>query len=569
MRTELRFILAIGLMLAVLIGTNVLFPPIPPEPSVGETADSLAPSQTVPSIGASEPLGPPSMASADSVTAADSLTAAGQEAPPPTQTVAVASQLYRYEFSTQGAALRSAQLLLFKSLRTEGPVELLRPSAPALVYRVVSRTDTLDLSAAPFSVTPADGLKLEPGGPPQALTFTYRSPSGSFGFEITYTFNPDSYLVEATGRVIGADRPLVLTGMGNGLAFNEADSTGEARSMAYVSNHQNDGIRSVPLGDVDEERLEEGPFLWSAFRSKFFLMAMLPQGVGEAPGVFGGLLVRPAGPEEVSLEVAQATTSDGSFGYRLLLGPQNYAQLQAIGSDLEEVNPYGWRWIRPLVRPFVSIIITVLIFLHDSIGWGYGWVLILFGLLMRVVLWPLNQRFMKAQMRNMAVQPLVKEIQVKYKDNPEKMQQEMLRLYKEYGFNPMAGCLPMFLQWPILIALFFVFQNTIEFRGVPFMWLPDLSAHDPLYILPVFLAISMFGLQYLSYKSMPQDNPQMKFMMWFMPILFGFLFLQFPSGLNLYYAVSNVASLPQQYMVNQERKKVAARGPQKVAEKRK
>jgi YidC/Oxa1 family membrane protein insertase len=201
------------------------------------------------------------------------------------------------------------------------------------------------------------------------------------------------------------------------------------------------------------------------------------------------------------------------------------------------------------------------------LNWGYGWVLILFGVLMRVVLWPLNQKAMRAQMRNMAVQPLLKEIQTKYKNNPEKMQQEMMKLYKEYGFNPLAGCLPLLLPWPILIALFFVFQNTIEFRGVPFLWLPDLSAPDPYYVLPIFLAASMFGLQWISMRSLDQDNPQMKMMMYFFPVFFGFLFMRFAAGLNLYYAVSNIATLPQQYWIAKERKKVAAAGPIKLDER--
>ena len=131
---------------------------------------------------------------------------------------------------------------------------------------------------------------------------------------------------------------------------------------------------------------------------------------------------------------------------------------------------------------------TVLTYLHTQFSMGYGWVLIVFGVMMRVVLFPLNHKAMKAQLRNMAVQPLVKQIQDKHKDNPEKLQKEMMKLYKEHGFNPLAGCLPMLLPWPVLIALFFVFQNTIELRGVPFLWLPDLSAKDPFYVLHVLLA---------------------------------------------------------------------------------
>jgi YidC/Oxa1 family membrane protein insertase len=127
----------------------------------------------------------------------------------------------------------------------------------------------------------------------------------------------------------------------------------------------------------------------------------------------------------------------------------------------------------------------------------------------------------------------------------------------------------MLLPWPVLIALFFVFQNTIELRGVPFYWLPDLSAKDPFYILPVFLAASMFALQWISFRSMPEQgqNPQMKMMLWFMPLFFGFIFMQFPSGLNLYYAVANIATIPQQLLIAKERQKASARGPVKVADR--
>ena len=166
-------------------------------------------------------------------------------------------------------------------------------------------------------------------------------------------------------------------------------------------------------------------------------------------------------------------------------------------------------------------------------------------------------------MRNMAVQPLLKEIQTKYKDNPERLQKEMMRLYKEHGFNPMAGCLPMLLPWPLLIALFFVFQNTIEFRGVSFLWIPDLSAPDPIFILPLFLGVSMFFLQWISMRSMPEVNPQMKMMLWIMPIMMVFIFFKLAAGLNLYYAVFNMASVPQQYWVAKEREKVVAQGPVK------
>jgi YidC/Oxa1 family membrane protein insertase len=165
----------------------------------------------------------------------------------------------------------------------------------------------------------------------------------------------------------------------------------------------------------------------------------------------------------------------------------------------------------------------------------------------------------------MAVQPLVTEIQAKYKEQPEKLQKEMMKLYREHGFNPLAGCLPMLLPWPILIALFFVFQNTIELRGVEFLWLPDLSAPDPLYLLPLFLGVSMFLMQWVSMRTLDTVNPQMKMMMWMMPIMMIFIFFRLASGLNLYYATANIATIPQQMWIANERKKVQAKGPPKTS----
>ena len=136
----------------------------------------------------------------------------------------------------------------------------------------------------------------------------------------------------------------------------------------------------------------------------------------------------------------------------------------------------------------------------------------------------------------------------------------MMKLYKEHGFNPLGGCLPMLLPFPVLITLFFVFRNTIQLRGESFLWLPNLAAADPLYILPVLLGLSMFLLMSISARSMP-PNPQMKMMRWIMPIMMAGIFFRFASGLCLYYAVSNLATLPQQILIAKERQQVKDKGP--------
>jgi len=174
------------------------------------------------------------------------------------------------------------------------------------------------------------------------------------------------------------------------------------------------------------------------------------------------------------------------------------------------------------------------------------------------LLWPLNQKAMRSSVAMQAIQPEMKALQERYKNEPQKMQQELFKLYKEHGVNPLGGCLPMLLPMPVLFALFFVFANTIELRGVPFLWLPDLSRADPLYVIPLVMGLSMYALSKIGQLGIP-PNPQMKMMLYIMPVMFTVLFLNFSSGLNLYYAVSNIASLPQQWLIARERLRRVAR----------
>ncbi|MDH5590375.1 MAG: YidC/Oxa1 family insertase periplasmic-domain containing protein [Gemmatimonadota bacterium] len=561
MKTEVRFLLAIFLMMGVLVGTNMLFPPVVPDevpvpdsvPAVEAGAAETGGVGPVPGEGESvDPVIP-------GVETRGPALEEGQVGGVAAR-VSVEGPLYRFEFSSVGALMVSAEMRGFPSFTHPGEVNLVPGGASGyLGHKLTVGRDTLDLTRVRFRVEPEGGLVLEEGSGPQILRFIYEHPTTPFRFAVEYEFTPESYIVHVRGAVAGVDRPLLVTDLGEGLAYSEADSVGEARSMAFVENHVRDGIRSTLL-DRGKPGLQDGPFVWVAFRSKFFVFALLAGESEQAlqdTDLLGGLMIGQSElPDRVRIGAAQSVSGDGAFAYRLFMGPQEYGRLSSLGQEMEEVNPYGWKFIRPLVRPIVSVIMTVLGFLHATLSLSYGWVLVVFGVMMRVILWPLNHKAMKAQLKNMAVQPMIQEAQARYKDNPEKLQKEMLRLYKEEGFNPLGGCLPMLLPWPVLIALFFVFQNTIELRGVPFLWLPDLSAADPLFILPAFLGLSMFLMQWVSMRALDQPNPQMKMMMWIMPIMMVFIFLKLPSGLNLYYATTNIATIPQQIWINNERKKV-------------
>jgi YidC/Oxa1 family membrane protein insertase len=580
MNTEARLLLAVTLMIGVIFGTQILFPSPEPNPVPADSTATQPASPSLPDLGDSSaavsggqtPGGPAGAMGADpaptdpaGVDPADAGVPA-QAAPVQAREIVVAGPMWEYRFSNIGARLLAATLPEFDDLAHDGrpPVQLVPEGATVMGRRLVIGQDTLDLREIGFASEAPDRVEVSEGEGPVSIDFTYRNPAGSFTVDVTYTFDPDEFLVDVDTRITGVDRPLLLTSLGDGIAYAEADSTQEARTMAYVTNGVESGIDQRQLDKVDAAELVDGPFVWTAIKSKYFVIALLPGAeqneealTQTPPSYVGGIVVTPTAlPHRAGIEAGMVADASGLVEYRMYVGPQEYGRLKALGNDFQEVNPYGWAFFRAVVRPFVGAIVAILNWTHNTLGVGYGWVLILFGIALRIMLWPLNAKAMRAQIRNMAVQPLVKELQTKYKNDKEKQQQELMRLYKEHGFNPVAGCLPMLLPWPILIALFFVFQNAIELRGVPFLWLPDLSAKDPLFILPAMLALSMFLIQWITYKSMPQDNPQMKMMMWFMPIFLGVIFLNFPSGLNLYYASMNVATLPQQILIANERKKV-------------
>jgi YidC/Oxa1 family membrane protein insertase len=164
---------------------------------------------------------------------------------------------------------------------------------------------------------------------------------------------------------------------------------------------------------------------------------------------------------------------------------------------------------------------------------------------------------MRTSLKMQQLQPDLQAVQNRYKDNPEKQRLEMMEVYKKHGMSPLSqitGCLPMFLPMPVLFALFFVFQNTIELRGVSFLWFGDLSSHDPLYILPVLMALSMYLLSWMGMKNSP-PNPQAKMMSYMFPAMFLFFMWRVAAGLNLYYATQNLAALPQQWLLTRQRAK--------------
>jgi YidC/Oxa1 family membrane protein insertase len=301
---------------------------------------------------------------------------------------------------------------------------------------------------------------------------------------------------------------------------------------------------------------------WVSVRTKYFLVALVAP---DSTQPFAALRLRGGVRADKLAPRAHATAvqglRDGTFTFELYAGPQSWQELRAVGHDLENVNPYGG-WI-PGVQPFATIVMRILLWMRQTFNVSYGWVLVIFGVAVRLLLWPLNQSAMRSSLKMQRLQPQLQELQKKYKNDPDKQREALVKVYQEHGmspFSPIMGCLPMLLPMPVLFALFFVFQNTIEFRGVSFLWLPDISLKDPYYITPLLMGITMFVLSWIGMRASP-PNPQTKMMTYMMPAVMTVVLLNFASGLNLYYAVQNIAALPQQWLLTRERLKAAPQPP--------
>jgi YidC/Oxa1 family membrane protein insertase len=382
---------------------------------------------------------------------------------------------------------------------------------------------------------------------------------------ITYTFSPDSYLVRVRGSVrsgggSGSTRALLVS-LPTGFRSTEADSAEDERHLSYVVKSMRDDPQTIDFSKLDSTvaRTENGPLNWVASKNKYFLVALLSDTTHSpfAGAVFEGVS-RPAKTLATRARgrVVEALPEDGTFAFTLYMGPQEWRRLLSLGRQLQNVNPHGWVF-RPVVQPLITLVMRLLLWAHDMSRINYGWLVVIFGVAVRVLLWPLNQSAMRAQLKMQQIQPELQVIQKKYRSTPEKLNAEMMRLYREHDMSPftsLAGCVPMLIPMPVLYALYFVFQDTIEFRGVSFLWMVDISQRDPYYVLPILMALSMFVLSWIGLRASPQ-NSQAKMMAYTMPLVMVLFFYRLAAGLNLYYAVQNMAALPQQWLIARERAK--------------
>lgn len=543
-----RTVLALVLVAAVILLTPRLFPP-PPAPV---TTDTL-PIASEPAA-AVTPAAPAAVRAAPVQGVADSTILRV-----PAETLLVADSASAFTFLNTGAVLHSVELRQYRALggRT-GPVQLEGRGQPLIRFQGIVGRDTVAFDTATFRV-----LGRERAGVHERLRLEGVVASDTLSIE--YEVDPDSFLVRLDGRVRGplAANGFILLQFAPTLGSYEADSIDDQRHLGFAYEVTKRGAKGMAFAKLDpgERQLAAGPLTWVALKSKYFIMGVLARdSVSPMAEITMTGLARMSRTPTLAQGTVVLQPRQGGFALDIYAGPQQATRLQALGRDFENSNPYGG-FLQPVVQPFAGLVMRILLWMRHTFDLGYGWVLVAFGIAVRLILWPLNQTAMRTSMKMQRLQPELQALQAKYKSDPQKLQTEMMRVYKEHDMSPFSmfsGCLPVLLPMPVLFALFFVFQSTIEFRGVPFMWLADISLKDPFYILPLVMGASMFVLSWIGSRNLP-PNPQTKMMMYLLPVMMTFFLANLAAGLNLYYAVQNIAALPQQWLIANERARSAAR----------
>jgi YidC/Oxa1 family membrane protein insertase len=360
-------------------------------------------------------------------------------------------------------------------------------------------------------------------------------------------------------------------GWTNGLPTNEKNETEDfTYSESYASMAEELENFSIESDDPIDNKHLIGKTDWIAVRTKYFLSAIIPRSAVTSGVDFGGRGVNYGDVlhRKYNSFLNIEKTDSGTEQFVVYMGPLDHSILAQYECGLEDiVLSHGWyeRTFRAISLPLVSL----LKFLHTFIP-NYGIVIIIFSVLVKIVVYPLTKKSYKSMKEMSRVQPLLTELREKYKGDPQRLNRETMKLYKEHGINPLGGCLPMLLQLPLLGALFIVFRSTIQLRGASFIpgWIDDLSSPDTLFHLPFslplygdqfnILPILMAGSMIFQSKMTMQD-PKQKAMVYIMPIFMLLIFNQFPSGLNLYYTLFNVLTIIQQKVIDDGSKPVPAK----------
>ncbi|TDV11090.1 membrane protein insertase YidC [Paraburkholderia caballeronis] len=404
--------------------------------------------------------------------------------------------------------------------------------------------------------TPAEGPR-ELTGDAQSFQISLESPMrGGVKVVKTYTFTRGSYVIGVDTKVVNVGTQPVSPTVYMELVrdSNPVETPRFSHTFIGPAVYSNEHhFQKISFSDIDKNKADytnQSDSGWIAMVQHYFATAWIPQ-----TGVKRDIYVEKfdANLYRVGLKEPLGTIAPGqtqTVSARLFAGPQEERMLEGIAPGLELVKDYGWVTI--IAKPLFWLLEKI----HSYVG-NWGWSIVLLTLLIKAVFFPLSAASYKSMARMKEITPRMQALRERFKGDPQKMNAALMELYKTEKVNPFGGCLPVVIQIPVFISLYWVLLSSVEMRGAPWiLWIHDLSQQDPLFILPVLMAVSMFVQTRLN--PTPPDPVQAKMMM-FMPIAFSVMFFFFPAGLVLYYVVNNVLSIAQQYyitrMMGQKKKK--------------
>ncbi len=456
--------------------------------------------------------------------------------------------------SANGANVIDAKLL--KSLTAENtPIELFQ-FTPSHKYFARSGLISLNNNDLPNHTSTFKLIQSGKDGSGRPFV-TLASERNGVKLEKTFTLNPGSYVVEVDHRVTqlsANSTPLVLytelvrdgsqeqkIGPFDG-AFSASTFTGPA---VYTNKEK---FNKLEFTEIDKNKITiptqvaAGDPGWIAMVQHYFAGAWIP-GDKFARDIYAGKIDN--GLYRIGMQTPLGVVAPGSTiveKSRLFVGPQEESVLETIAPGFELLKDYGYLTI--LAKPIFWLLEKI----HGYVG-NWGWAIILLTILIKLVFFPLSAASYKSMARMKDVQPRLMAMREQYKGEPQRLNQAMMEMYRKEKINPLGGCLPVVVQIPVFIALYWVLLSSVEMRGAPWvLWIHDLSVPDPYYILPVIMAASMFVQTKLN--PTPPDPIQAKVMM-YMPIVFSVMFFFFPAGLVLYWVVNNLLSIAQQWQINQ------------------
>ena len=512
---------------------------------------AVATAGAAPGASAALPAGLPAAAGSNAA-GAPALPALAAAAPTATEKLTITTDVFKATLDSMGGDLVRLELLKYSDASDPKQHVLLFDQSAQRVYLAQTGLVTSQagislpnhftvMQAQPGERTLKDGVN--------ELSIRFESPEvGGITLVKTYTFQRGKYTIgvkhelrNTSAAAVSPQLYLQITRDGNpppGESSFYSTFTGPAMYTELNKFHKID-FKDIEKGKAEHDKASDSG--WVAMVQHYFASAWLSTTPSQrafstskvSNNLYAISMVLPLG------EVAPGASK--THEALLFAGPQEEKQLEALAPGLDLVKDYGWLTI--LSKPLYWLLDK----LHGILG-NWGWAIVALVVLLKIAFYALNAHAYKSMAKMKAVNPKVTEMRERYKDKPQQMQQEMMRIYREEKVNPLGGCLPIFVQMPFFIALYWVLLSTVEMRNAPWIgWIHDLSTKDPFFILPLLMTASTMFQTWLNPR--PPDPVQAK-MMWIMPLMFSVMFFFFPAGLVLYWLTNNILGIAQQWFIN-------------------